>query len=192
MPGSVCGTWPAFWTVGPNWPNSGEIDIIEGVNSQSYNHYALHTSSGCSISNTGLFSGSIETENCDVNAANQPNNAGCSIVTSDTSSYGDGFNAQQGGVYTTEFTDEAISIWFFSRSQIPSDISSGSPDPSGWGTPHASFGSPCQIGSFVRNQQIVFDTTFCVSTLLPSASPLSLPFPSSRYRSFTEHYTDVF
>jgi hypothetical protein len=20
MPGSVCGTWPAFWTVGPSWP----------------------------------------------------------------------------------------------------------------------------------------------------------------------------
>jgi beta-glucanase (GH16 family) len=22
-----CGTWPAFWMVGPNWPNSGEIDV---------------------------------------------------------------------------------------------------------------------------------------------------------------------
>jgi hypothetical protein len=21
MPGSICGAWPAFWTVGPNWPN---------------------------------------------------------------------------------------------------------------------------------------------------------------------------
>jgi hypothetical protein len=25
MPGGICGTWPAFWMVGPNWPNSGEI-----------------------------------------------------------------------------------------------------------------------------------------------------------------------
>lgn len=25
MPGGICGTWPAFWLVGPNWPNEGEI-----------------------------------------------------------------------------------------------------------------------------------------------------------------------
>lgn len=24
MPGSVCGTWPAFWMVGDNWPNDGK------------------------------------------------------------------------------------------------------------------------------------------------------------------------
>jgi beta-glucanase (GH16 family) len=24
-----CGTWPAFWTVGPNWPSHGEIGMNE-------------------------------------------------------------------------------------------------------------------------------------------------------------------
>jgi len=24
MPGSACGSWPAYWLFGPNWPNSGE------------------------------------------------------------------------------------------------------------------------------------------------------------------------
>ena len=27
-----CGTWPAYWLCGENWPYKGEIDIIEGVN----------------------------------------------------------------------------------------------------------------------------------------------------------------
>lgn len=24
---SGCGTWPAYWMVGPDWPNNGEIDV---------------------------------------------------------------------------------------------------------------------------------------------------------------------
>ena len=47
-----CGSWPAFWTVGPNWPNSGEIDVIEGVNQQSYDVTTLHTGTHCDFANT--------------------------------------------------------------------------------------------------------------------------------------------
>lgn len=28
---AVCGAWPALWMTGSNWPQDGEIDIIEGV-----------------------------------------------------------------------------------------------------------------------------------------------------------------
>ncbi|KAK0309485.1 hypothetical protein LTR01_004592 [Friedmanniomyces endolithicus] len=136
-----CGTWPAFWLVGPNWPSGGEIDIIEGVNEQSGNAMTLHTGSGCSITNNDAFSGSISTSNCDVNAA--------------------GFNANNGGVYATEWTSSAISIYFFPRGSIPSDITSGSPEPSSWGKPLAQFQGGCDIPSFFSNQQIVFDTTLC-------------------------------
>ena len=43
MPDPQCGTWPAFWSFGPNWPNSGEIDIIEGKNSQLFIHHFINT-----------------------------------------------------------------------------------------------------------------------------------------------------
>lgn len=178
MPGSICGVWPAFWTVGPNWPNSGEIDIIEGVSGQVGNSMALHTGPGCSVSgssggsagntspNTGsaqaIFSGTIKTPDCNVAAAGQPTNAGCAITTSDASTYGSGLNNVNGGVYATEWNSNVIRIWFFPRGQIPSDIDSGSPNPSSWGAPLSSFGSgSCNIDSAFKNQQIVFDTTFC-------------------------------
>lgn len=41
MPAAICGTWPAFWLVGPNWPANGEIDIIEGVSQQTTDSITL-------------------------------------------------------------------------------------------------------------------------------------------------------
>lgn len=160
MPGSVCGTWPAFWMLGSNWPSNGEIDIIEGVNDQSQNQMTLHTSDGCSIENSG-FSGTLDTSNCYVDASGQSANSGCAIQNSNTQSYGSGFNNAGGGVYATEWTGDAISVWFFPSSSIPSDISSGSPDPTGWGTPAAKFAGSCDIDSHFNDLQIVFDITFC-------------------------------
>lgn len=50
MPANICGVWPAFWTVGPNWPSSGEIDVLEGVNRQSTNKMTLHSDPGMQYS----------------------------------------------------------------------------------------------------------------------------------------------
>lgn len=159
MPGGICGVWPAFWTFGPNWPSSGEIDIIEGVNGQTTNAVTLHTSSGCSMSNAGSASGSY-LQNADCNSNNAYN--GCSQGTSNAQGYGSGFNAIGGGVYAMEWTSSAISIYFFPRNSIPSDISSGRPNPSGWGAPQAKFsGNGCNIDQHFMNHNIIFDTTFC-------------------------------
>ncbi|PGH36908.1 endo-1,3(4)-beta-glucanase [[Emmonsia] crescens] len=161
MPGGICGTWPAFWTFGPNWPNNGEIDIIEGVHEQAGNFMAMHTRSGCSITNSGSFTGRILTPNCDVNAPGQPANAGCSIASSDPVSYGARFNANGGGVYAMEITTSAVTIWFFPRNAIPGDIHAGTPNPGSWPTPMARFQGACDIAAHIRQQKIVFNTTFC-------------------------------
>lgn len=121
----------------------------------------LHTGEGCTITNNDAFSGTIGTSNCWTDAPDQEANAGCQITTSNTETYGSGFNANNGGVYATEWTSSAISIFFFPRGSIPSDITNGSPEPSGWGTPMAQFQGGCDIGTTFTNQQIVFDTTFC-------------------------------
>ncbi|KAK2804221.1 hypothetical protein FQN51_002310 [Onygenales sp. PD_10] len=161
MPGGICGTWPAFWTFGPNWPNNGEVDILEGVHDQTTNAMALHTSSGCSITDNGGFTGTIKTSNCDVNAPGQAANAGCGIASSDPASYGAGFNAITGGVYATEINAAAVTIWFFPRGAIPADIETGTPNPASWPKPAAQFQGACDIAAHIRQQNIVFDTTFC-------------------------------
>jgi hypothetical protein len=139
---------------------SGEIDIIEGVNSATSNSMTLHTGPGCSI-DPGSFTGLIKTTNCDVNAPGQGNNVGCGIGASGSSTYGDPFNSAGGGVYATEWTSSSIAIYFFPRSAIPADITSGSPNPAGWGEPVAQFGGGCSIPNTFKSHNIVFDTTFC-------------------------------
>lgn len=38
------GTWPAWWSYGPDWPENGEIDTIETVNMEDVVQQTLHTS----------------------------------------------------------------------------------------------------------------------------------------------------
>ena len=161
MPGGVCGTWPAFWMYGPNWPNSGEIDILEGVNDNAVNAMTLHTSSGCTVNNQTLSGSHATSLDCWVDSASQPANEGCSFVANSPATYGSQFNANNGGTYATEWTSTAINIWFWPRGSAPSDATGSTPNPSGWGSPTAVFEGGCDIDAHFQNQNIVFDTTFC-------------------------------
>ncbi|KAK7468609.1 hypothetical protein VKT23_003113 [Stygiomarasmius scandens] len=159
-----CGSWPAWWTNGPNWPAGGEIDIIEGVNDYTNNQATIHTNPGCTITSDksnvlGITGNVIGGTNC---AAAETNNQGCGIRSSSSVSYGAAFNNNGGGVYAMTLNSTGVAIYFFPRGSIPSDIQAGTPLPALWGQPMAIWGSSgCDPSKYFSQQSMIFDTTFC-------------------------------
>ncbi|KIK70407.1 glycoside hydrolase family 16 protein [Collybiopsis luxurians FD-317 M1] len=159
-----CGTWPAFWTNGPNWPAGGEIDIVEGVNDYIANQATIHTNPGCSISSSnsntlGITGTVVGGTNC---AAAETNNQGCGVRAASNVSFGAAFNNNGGGVYASKLDDTGVSIYFWPADEVPGDILAGTPQPSGWGKPLAMWAaSGCTPSTFFYQQSAIFDTTFC-------------------------------
>ncbi|KAF2199035.1 hypothetical protein GQ43DRAFT_474013 [Delitschia confertaspora ATCC 74209] len=160
VPGPACGSWPAFWMVGPtgNWPNQGEIDILEGINLNTDNQVTLHTSPGCvpSVGSGGMTGTPIGEADCGAGGGYN----GCGVASHNGASYGTGFNANGGGVYATLWTSSGIKVWYFASANVPSDIRSGNPNPNGWGTPQANYAG-CNFDAHFSNMNLVFDITFC-------------------------------
>jgi len=163
-------TWPAWWTVGSDWPNHGEIDIIETINTNEQNQYTVHSASGCEIdmSSTApegfkvsaLASKVLHTE-C---GSTKSSNSGCGFVDEDDTSAGAPFNAAGGGVFAMEWTSDGIKIWHFPRGSEPSDIASQSPSPSNWNTQYlkAAWSShSCDTKKYFQQHAITFDITLC-------------------------------
>ncbi|KAL7419058.1 hypothetical protein Q5752_005894 [Cryptotrichosporon argae] len=158
-----CSVWPAFWTQGPDWPAGGEIDIVEQVNQATTNQLALHTEGGgCLASDAVAISGGALTNtNCSV-AYNS--DQGCTVEATGNDTYGAGFAAAGGGVYVTEFAEEYIRIWFYTRSAVPPAISqtADSIDTSTLGTPIAEYDTTtCDIDSYFGKQTLTIDITLC-------------------------------
>jgi hypothetical protein len=179
MPGSLCGVWPAFWTLGSgDWPTNGEIDIIEGVNLNAVNEFSMHTTDDCKMSNASE-TGTFLTGNCAVSNST----TGCTVMASGNNTYGNNFNQNNGGVYAMQWTSSFIKMWFFPRGSIPSDISSGSPDPHSWSLPQVNFQGPCDIDSHFKEHRIIFDLTFCgdwAGNVLDQTCPPQIGVESSK------------
>ncbi|CAE6439175.1 unnamed protein product [Rhizoctonia solani] len=160
-----CGTWPAFWTVTTSgrWPQGGEIDIIEGINTDNSNLASLHTTPGCEMKATPrMMTGTAESNQCDVK---KNNNQGCG-VRFEQGSYGQGFNTKNGGWYAMRRTQDGISVWFWARDDatVPDDVRKGAAgvQPELWGLPVADFpANNCDMKSHFGSHEIVFDLTFC-------------------------------
>ncbi|KAI9734054.1 MAG: hypothetical protein M1818_006992 [Claussenomyces sp. TS43310] len=101
MPGNICGSWPAFWTVDlQDWPHGGEIDIMENINEQAYNQETLHTLPGCKLTQGyGNANRHLESANCDTSVNY---NSGCGVLDDDSvkqPSFGTPFSTKGGGIY---------------------------------------------------------------------------------------------
>jgi hypothetical protein len=109
------GIWPAFWLVGSTktWPAGGEIDIMEGVNSGTkiersgddlkgkYNISTLHTSPGCGTCGDDKYKG-------------------CPRNFTSSNTFGDGFNANNGGVYVFLLNPQGqVTILFYTKDNLP-------------------------------------------------------------------------
>lgn len=158
-----CATWPALWLTDPsNWPMNGEIDVMEAVNvvSDAQNQMTLHTSSGCKMNVKRKETGKSLSTSC-VNSTD--NNSGCGVHAA-TNTFGTTFNNNGGGVLAMELRSAGIRMWQFARNAIPSDITSGSPNPAGWGEATADFpGTDCNINNHFRNQSIIANIDLCGS-----------------------------
>lgn len=157
-----CSVWPAYWSVGPDWPNAGEIDILEGVNNQTWNQYTIHTGSQCVLpANFAGIDASASPMGTTCTSSNGAN-SGCGFQNNDPNSYGAGFNAAGGGVLAHEWNSWGVKIWFFTRDKIPADITSGHPNPTSWETPTAAWPSKfCDFSSALHDHTLVIDTTLC-------------------------------
>ncbi|WVQ85198.1 hypothetical protein IAT38_007363 [Cryptococcus sp. DSM 104549] len=157
-----CGVWPAFWTLGyeGSWPETGEIDIIEGIQSMSNNQMTVHTMPGCSIneSTSGLYTGKLGQQNCDSSSGG----SGCSIISDSDTSYGMNFNAAGGGVFAMLWNDQGIRMWNWNRANIPKDITAEKPDPNDWGLPVAAWDSSiCDLGYYLKSQILTLNIDLC-------------------------------
>ncbi|KZV65182.1 glycoside hydrolase family 16 protein [Peniophora sp. CONT] len=159
------GVWPAFWTVGANWPEDGEIDIIEGVNTRTNNQLTLHSGgqANCTIdTNPPLVNGvsgylaNVLNTQC---LSTADSDAGCSFSDPDPNSFGPGFNAVGGRVMAILRDDTGVKMWSFARDDVPADILGGAPNPYLWSSPRAFWSSAtCDIKANFAPQTIVLNT----------------------------------
>ncbi|KAF9239252.1 glycoside hydrolase family 16 protein [Melanogaster broomeanus] len=190
----------AVWEVGePDWPDGGEVDIVEGVNDVTPNQSTLHTSPNCTIPASEINQlGTTVSTNCD---ARVNGNAGCGVqFTEDDDSFGPNFNMIGGGWYAMERTNDYISIWFWERddSSAPRDVILGAPtiNTSHWGIPAAYFpNTDCNLATHFDANYIIINLTLCgdwagnPSVYAASGCPLTcIDYVNNYPMAFSEAY----
>ncbi|KAH7633379.1 hypothetical protein B0T09DRAFT_333695 [Sordaria sp. MPI-SDFR-AT-0083] len=159
FPKPVCGAWPAFWMVGDNWPQDGEVDIYEMWSLADHNRITYHTGTPAQVGECKLVDEThvetTETWNCDNYATGQWVNEGCGV----TEKQGQ-WGSPSGGVYAIEWTEDHLSVWSWATE--PTDIENGTPNPETWGRPHMSVTSKtCDVEKAFKNLRFILNINFC-------------------------------
>lgn len=99
---------PAVWlTVQIEQQNKAvcPLDVcMSSSRPQQYNQLSLHTAGTCTQPSSVTQTGRQGSTDCAVGTSN----TGCTVQTTDTNSFGTGFNSNGGGVYALEFANSGI------------------------------------------------------------------------------------
>ena len=157
LPGSACGSWPAFWTLHDEGSEYSEIDIIEGASLNTANEITMYTSrsSPCELEPLNSAARRVTTNCFQTEEQMNGEPQGCGVVAPE-GSFGSEFNKQNGGVWALQLEADKINAWHIPRAKIQKDITEGKPDPSKWGTPAMSYGpGTCDITKAWKAMKIV-------------------------------------
>ncbi|KAH7105249.1 glycoside hydrolase family 16 protein [Auriculariales sp. MPI-PUGE-AT-0066] len=196
-------SWPAYWLVGPNWPNGGEIDIIEGANDIMPNLMTIHTTPGCTMDGmtNRTQTGKIKAQDCNAYANG---NVGCGVYGTKGNDFGPKLNAGNGGYFAFQRSDTEVKVWFWKRysANIPKEIIDPYRtvvNPSTWGVPDAHFGSSstCQnFNSMLARQTLVINLTYCGGfgghTFVPGGTPACEEFCRNNPQALSEAYWKIY
>lgn len=170
VPNSECGTWPAYWTYDYSENPYGEVDILEGANDQIGDIISMHTSAQCRlVDDPKSQSGTEVRTDCSLKT-NYVDGCG---VSGPPNSYGDAFNAQDGGLWALRLDADDLVVWLFPRHSIPQDIANGAElTLKDWGTPLLHFKSytGCRVSEQWKNQTVVCDLLFLVLPWIQACS----------------------
>ncbi|PHH75745.1 hypothetical protein CDD80_2083 [Ophiocordyceps camponoti-rufipedis] len=155
LPRMMCGLWPAFWTHGNDWPNDGEIDILEAFNLNSWSQPGFRTSDARG--------------DCVLRAEPRVRHTSrlmSEACTSEKGCYGADRRAlighETGAIFALEWTKAFIKIYRWIPGQEPADINTDTPIPSSWGPPLVSLlATDCDLDAHFANQRIVLNLDFC-------------------------------
>ncbi|KAK0185292.1 glycoside hydrolase family 16 protein [Armillaria mellea] len=159
---SMCGVWPAIWFTGSGtWPETGEIDLVEGVNSYTQNTMSVHSGAGCWMDASNVNGAKLNVDaseggtNCDANA----NYQSCGVSVNSKTSFGQAANNVNGASYAVELTTDGIKMWWWNTDHGPVDVNNGLPTPSSWGNPTLQIdSSTCNTSDHFKDLMLIINT----------------------------------